>query len=151
MVDVTKAIGISLIAVLLAVSIPVLISASEDSQSEDTVELAAGDSSRIDDALLISVDDTAAQDVDVTVTALDSQNSTSVIIDEGTEETVSVNGYSVTIKAIQTSNSVANLVLEYDSTMGWSPGAQRIAGIFPIVLTSLAVIVMVLIGARMIQ
>lgn len=144
----TKAVGMVLIILFLAVAIPTMITASDDSTFEEQAEISSvGQSVEFDEALRITLDNKTTTSANLSITALQSGDTTDIQLTETETQTVQLDNSSVTVTLIEVSSaSSGSVVVEatYPRELAWDEGARTISGNLPLVLASLALIIVVL-------
>lgn len=96
---------------------------------------------------LDSVDDTAGT-ATVTVEDTDINESQTVTVDEGSNETATIGGEDIVVTAETVNTDSASLTYEWPQDYGWSDGASSIFGILDLIVVLTAFLIMIGLAMR---
>ena len=141
-------VGFVLLVLMAAVSVPVLIDATE--QSQEPLELSTGETQTVNHNLNVRLDSTDTNNSTATVTLTDSTtletDSNSLSVNQTV--TTSFDGGNVSTTLTAVSSDSAMLTVGYPATYGWGDGARTIADNFPVILVVVIFVMIMGIGIK---
>lgn len=144
MPTITKALAIGLICLFVAFSFPAFIDSSGNTHlTEEVILEGNGSSETVGEALVISVDNKTTSTVTLSVSGLQFNNTTQVTLSETESKSISLEGDSVTITALDiASPEKGDITLEvtYPREFEWERGTRKISQNLPIVFATLGFI-----------
>lgn len=147
MASATQAVGLAVIMLFVAIALPALIAGAEGGTVERQVTITGGvgDTSDIQEALIVTLRDKTSGTVDIGLTSAQTGDTANVTLTEEETASVTLDNQTVTVTALDVQTGTDGDVTVraiYPNDFAWSDDARRLTAQLPIVFAAVAFIIL---------